>query len=77
MELLSTEGQRKEEMIANRRANPNFPTAYEISRRNYVVLGLLRSKWKSAATRTRKLIRRVTAAKKAPVTRRDTTPSTP
>lgn len=36
MGLLHTEGVQKESLLMNRRTNTNVPTAYEISRRNYV-----------------------------------------
>jgi hypothetical protein len=41
MGLLRTEGQVWEESVMSRRANPNIPNAYEISRRNYVKFKLI------------------------------------
>ena len=45
--LLDTEGQRKEEWLLGRRNNPNIPTAYEISRKNFVPFRAYRKRWKS------------------------------
>ena len=52
----------------NRRTNPTIPTAYEISRRNYVRLMLCRNSWRWGATRRKGARARnkvVTAAKRA------------
>lgn len=43
MSLLGTEGQVKEELFLKRRQDPNIPTAYEISRKNYVKSHLCRN----------------------------------
>lgn len=40
MGILQTESQMKEQLLLNRRANPNIPTAYQISRKNYVFIVL-------------------------------------
>lgn len=54
MSLLRTEGQIKEELLIGRRKNPDVPTAYEISRKNYVNEYLCRNKLRLHATNPRK-----------------------